>query len=71
MEGGCGMKRYMIYSFSVLFSLLLLMTGCRGRTEAYAGKILPSRIENIPDKDIIPDEFRALYDTFKATLGLD
>lgn len=49
------MKRYMIFSFSVLFSLLLLMTGCQGRTEAYAGKILPSRIENIADKDIIPE----------------
>ncbi len=49
------MKRYMIISFTVLFSLLLLMTGCQGRTEEYAGKILPSRIENITDKDIIPE----------------
>ena len=49
------MKRCVIFSFSVLFSLLLLMTGCQGRTSAYAGKILPSRIENITDKDIIPE----------------
>ena len=28
-------------------------------------------LKMIHDKDIIPDEFRALYDTFKATLGLD
>ena len=49
------MKRYVVFSFSVLFSLLLLMTGCQGQNEAYAGKILPSRIENITDKDIIPE----------------
>ena len=49
------MKRYVVFSIAVLFSLLLLMTGCQGRTEAYAGKILPSRIENITDKDIIPE----------------
>ena len=27
-------------------------------------------LKMIHDKDIIPDEFRSLYDTFKATLGL-
>ena len=27
-------------------------------------------LKMIHDKDIIPDEFRVLYDTFKATLGL-
>jgi hypothetical protein len=31
------------------------MTGCQGQTEVYKGKILPQRIENIPDKDIIPE----------------
>ena len=55
MEGGCEMKRYVFFSIAVLFSLLLLMAGCQGRTEAYAGKILPSRIKNITDNDIIPE----------------
>ena len=49
------MKRYVIFCFAALFGLLLLATGCQGRTKAYAGKILPSRIENIQDKDIIPE----------------
>lgn len=28
-------------------------------------------LKMVTDKEIIPDEFRALYDTFKSTLGLD
>ena len=27
-------------------------------------------LKMIHDKEIVPDEFRALYDTFKTTLGL-
>ena len=49
------MKRYAIFLPAVLGTILLLMTGCQGQTEVYKGKILPQRIENIPDKDIIPE----------------
>lgn len=55
MEGGCGMKRYAIFLPAVFGTILLLMTGCQGQSEVYKGKILPQRIENIPDKDIIPE----------------
>ena len=49
------MKRHVIFSLAVFAALLLVMTGCQGQTHAYAGKILPKRIENIRDKDVVPE----------------
>ena len=55
MEGGCGMKRKVIFLLVIMTALLTFMTGCEGGRKSYAGKILPSRIENIPDKDVVPE----------------
>ena len=49
------MKRKVIFLMAAIAALLAFMTGCQSENKSYSGKILPSRIENIPDKDSIPE----------------
>ena len=45
----------MVFLLAIITALRTFMTGCQGGRKAYTGKILPSRIENIQDKDRIPE----------------
>lgn len=49
------MKRNVVFLLVVITALLALMAGCQGGKKSYVGRILPSRIENIPNEDVITE----------------